>query len=36
MKREVQSAPFDVTGLCAAAANEQQMFCADVKRAVGW
>jgi hypothetical protein len=36
VKRQVQSAPFDVTGLCAAAANEQQMFCDEAKRAVGW
>jgi hypothetical protein len=36
VKRQVQSAPFDVTGLCAAAANEQQIFCDEAKRAVGW
>jgi hypothetical protein len=36
VKRQVQSAPFDVTGLCAAAANEQQMFCQDVKKVIGW
>jgi hypothetical protein len=35
-KREVSSAPFDVVGLCAAPANEQQMFCSEAKKAVGW
>jgi hypothetical protein len=36
VKRQVQSAPFDVTGLCGAAANEQQMFCQDVKKVIVW
>jgi hypothetical protein len=35
-KRDVNSAPFDVVGLCAAPANEQQMFCSEAKKAVGW
>jgi len=35
-KREVVSAPFDVVGLCAAPANEQQTFCSEAKKAVGW
>jgi hypothetical protein len=36
IKREVQVAPFNLTQHCIAAANEQQMFCEDVKRALGW
>ena len=35
-KREVSSAPFDIVGLCSAPANEQQMFCSEAKKAVGW
>lgn len=35
-KREVSSAPFDIVGLCSAPANEQQIFCSEAKKAVGW
>jgi hypothetical protein len=35
-KREMSSAPFDIVGLCAAPANEHQMFCSQAKQAVGW
>ncbi|MBU6212731.1 MAG: hypothetical protein KJS73_11090 [Gammaproteobacteria bacterium] len=35
-KREVSSAPFDVVGLCTVPTSEQQMFCSEAKKAVGW
>jgi serine protease len=35
-KRELNPAPFDIIGLCSAPANEQQMFCSEAKKAVGW
>ena len=35
-KREVSSASCDIVGLCAAPANERQMFCSEAKKAVGW
>ena len=35
-KREVNSAPFDIVGLCSAPANEQQLFCSEAKKSVGW
>lgn len=37
MKRDVHTAPFNLEGLCATApANENQMFCSQAKKTVGW
>jgi hypothetical protein len=35
-KRDLNPAQFDILGLCTAPANEQQMFCSEAKKAVGW
>ena len=35
-KREVTTANFEVPKFCAEPANEQLMFCAAAKKAVGW
>ena len=36
IKHEVRSSRFDIAGLCTAPANEQQIFCGEVKKVVGW